>query len=335
MLGKRKYNKKYFISILALILIFALCSSFVFAAKYTCKYAESWAPETYRVQSAYIFKEIVEQGSQGEIEVKVFPSAQLGTEAEVTDAVKMGSIQVSRLIFERVNKKFMMISMPFLFESWEQSLKIIDSPFIKRLKEEAKQNGFYIAGVNLEPPRHITNNKRPIEKPDDLKGLLLRVPPMDIMRSSMELLGATPQMIPYIDLYMSLKTGVVDGQENPLAQIKDGKFYEVQKYLSLVGYVIFPEILTFNLNWYESLPPEYQELIEYAAQVSCDYCTWSIRRILNQYETFLREKMITNSITPENHAIFVEKLKPLWQKYIDEGYFTQEDTNQVIEYMNN
>lgn len=335
MFGKSQNIKKYFISILGLIAILIFSVQLVYGAEYTIKFGENWPIESSRGKTALLFKEIVERASEGDIKVEVYPSAQLGTQEELTDAVKMGSVEMAWCYYPPVNEKFIIISMPFLFENWEQAIGFLNSPFIEKLKEESKENGYYVAAMFCEPPRNITNNVRPIEKPDDLKGLLLRVPPLDILRKSVETLGASPQKISYSDVYMALKTGVVDGQENPLLQIKDSKFYEVQEYLSLVQYTIFPGILCLNLDFYESLPSKYQKLIDYAAQSAADYLIWYIEAELGEYEQFLREKMIVNEITPENHKLFVEKLLPLWQEYINDGYFTQEDINEIKTYLEN
>lgn len=331
MLRRRENNKKYFISILGLILMLALSVQSVCAAEYTIKLAGVQPPDSIIGKSELLFKDILENISEGNIEVKTFPSSQLGSQSDITDGVKMGAIEMAWCWYETVNKKYSIIQMPFLFESWEQANNFIkNNPLMEKYKEEAKQNGYYVLGVMAETPRNITNNVRPIEKPDDLKGLILRVPPMDVMQKSMQYLGASPQSMALGDLYMALKQGVIDGQENPLFQIQAFKFYEVQKYLSLVKYSLFPGVLCMNLDFFESLPYEYQKLVEFAAQASTDYFITQQEIALQECENFLREHMIVNEVTPENHTLFVEKLKPLWQEYIDDGYFTQEDIAQVI-----
>lgn len=332
MLGKKEYNKKYLIiSILSIIFMIGISVQPIFATEYTIKLAGVQPIDSIIGKSELLFKEIIEYISDGEIQVKHFPSSQLGSQSDITDGVKMGAIEMAWCWYETVNKKYSIIQMPFLFESWEQANNVIKtSPLMEKYKEEAKQNGYYVLGVMAETPRNITNNVRPIEKPDDLKGLILRVPPMDVMQKSMQYLGASPQSMALGDLYMALKQGVIDGQENPLFQIEAFKFYEVQKYLSLVKYSLFPGVLCMNLEFFESLPYEYQKLVEFAAQASTDYFITRQEVELQECEDFLREHMIVNEITPENHQLFVEKLQPLWQEYIDNGYFSQEDIDQVL-----
>jgi len=333
MFGKSQNIKKYFISILGLIVILIFSVQLGYGQEYTIKFGENWPIESSRGKTALLFKDILERTSEGAIKVEVYPSAQLGTQEELTDAVKMGSVEMAWVYSMTVNNKFVIYSMPFLFEDWEQAMDTRDSPFSKRLNEECKKDGYYIVATFFDPPRNITNNVRPIEKPDDLKGLLIRVPPLDTLRKSMEALGASPQKISYSDVYMALKTGVVDGQENPNLQIKDSKFYEVQKYLSLVRYCIYPGTLALNLDFYESLPSKYQKLVDLAAHTAVDYFAWYVRTQMGEYEQFLREKMIVNEITPENHKLFAEKLKPLYQEYINDGYFTQKEIDEIKTYL--
>jgi len=333
MFVKSQIIKKYFISILGLIIIFTFSLQSVYGQEYTIKFGENFALETTRGITALLFKEIVERASVGDIKVEVYPSAQLGDQEELTDAVKMGSVEMCWGFYPQINEKITILSMPFLFKNLEQARAILNSPFVEKLKEETKENGYQILAMFVETGRHITNNKRPIEKPDDLKGLLIRVPPLEVMSKSIAALGASPQTISFSDLYMALKTGVVDGMENNILNIKDGHYEEVQKYLSLVGYLYFPGVLVMNLDFYESLPVKYQKLIDYAAQSATNYFNWSIDTQAVEYEQYLSEKMEVNDITPENRELFAEKLVPLLQKFIDQGYFTQEDIDEVKEYI--
>jgi len=327
-------NKKYFISILGLILILVLSVQSVYASEYTIKVGEIEPTDSVMYEAEVIFKDIIELGSKGEIKVEIYPSEQLGNQGEITDSIKVGAVEAGWCWYKSVNSKFSIFQMPFLFASVQQARNFIkDSSLIEKYKEEAKQNGYYVLGFLVEPPRNITNNVRPIEKPDDLKGLLIRVPPMDVMRKSMQYLGASPQSMGLGDLYMALKQGVVDGQENPSLRVFDFKFYEVQKYLSLVKYSLFPGVFCINLDFFESLPYKYQKLVELAGQVLNDYSQEFKVLAVKECESFLREKMIINEITPENHKLFVEKLQPMWQEYVDDGYFSQEDLDQVRAYV--
>ena len=106
--------------------------------------------------------------------------------------------------------------------------------------------------------RQITNNIRPVRTPADMKGLKIRTPPLESIIKAMEALGASAVSIPYGDTYMALKTNVADGQENPLANIGDMKFQEVQKYMTMIDYQFHPEPFDVNLDFFNSLPVDLQ-----------------------------------------------------------------------------
>lgn len=300
--------------------------------QYTCKYAESWPIGSARVAAAEAFKSFVEVASRGRIKVEVYPAGELGTESENMDAVKMGTIQVTRgALFEKANPKFFIIGLPYLFRTYDEGIQALECPIIKEIMEGAEENGFYVPAMAVQAFRHITNNVRPIEKPADVEGLLIRVPPIDLLKRSMEAMGATAVMIPFVETYMALKTGVADGQENPCTQIVDMKFYEVQKYISFIGYHTDPDPLYISLKWYEELPDDLKEIVTEGAKVSTDFLNRAYKAVADTDCGFLRENMTANDITPENHELFVEKLKPVWDYYIGEGYFTQDEIDELLE----
>jgi len=304
-------------------------------AEYTCKYAESWPVGSARVNAAMIFKNIVETASGGRIAVEVFPAAQLGTESEAMDSVQLGVLQVTRgALFEKANPKLFIYGLPFLFSSFEQGLASLEAPISLEIMEGAKANGFYIPSIGLQPGRNVTNNLRPIETPADMDGMLLRVPPIDLNTRVMTALGASTQLIPFTETYMAMKTGVVDGQENPVAQIVDMKFYEVQEYITFLEYTIGPDPLYISLVWYESLPADLQAVVTMAGELSGEYLNWAWLTQKTEQENFLRANMTANDITPENYPLFVDAVQSVWDFYIDEeGYFTQAEVDAIIDFV--
>jgi len=304
-------------------------------AEYICKYAESWPVGSARINAAEIFKNIVETVSGGRIEVQVFPAGQLGTESETMDSVQLGVLQVTRgALFEKANRQLFIYGLPFLFTSFEEGLASLDAPISQAIMEGAKANGFYIPSLGLQPGRNVTNNVRPIETPSDMEGLLLRVPPIDLNTRVMTALGASTQLIPFTETYMAMKTGVVDGQENPVAQIVDMKFYEVQKYISFLEYTVGADPLYISLSWYESLPEDLQAIVTMAGELSGDYLNWAWLTQKTEQENFLRENMTANNISAENYPLFVDAVQPVWDYYINEAhYFTQAEVDELLDYV--
>ena len=132
-----------------------------------------------------------------------------------------GALQGTRSgAFIHANKKYYIFMLPFLIKDWDEALELINSDFTKNINKEAQSNGFHIPACGISQWfRAHTNNIRPIISPDDLKGLKMRVPRKEIFVVNSQILGANPQQLPYSEVYMALKTGVVDGQDNAVSNI--------------------------------------------------------------------------------------------------------------------
>lgn len=238
------------------------------AAEFNFKFAHSQPDTSVRQKSMLFFKDELEKASNGRISVEVFAGGQLGTEAEAMDMVKMGTVQGTRGgAFAKANKKFLIYTLPFLFEDTDSVLKAMRSDFGAMVAKAAESNGYYIPATGVAGGfRVVTNSKRPINTPDDVKGLKIRTPGIETIIKTFEALGASPTSVPYTETYMALKMGVADGQENPPSNITVMKFYEAQKYLSLLNYQIHPDPFFVNLKWYQSLPDDLKAVFDKAAK---------------------------------------------------------------------
>lgn len=304
-----------------------------YASDYVFKYANTQSENHPRSKSMVYFKEQLEQKSHGKISVELYFSGVLGKEAEVLEMVKLGNVQGCRGgLFERANKKYLLYTLPFMFANAEQVVKVMNSDFGKEINEGAMANGFYIPATGVAGGmRQPTNKVRPIVKVEDLKGLKLRTPPIDVTIRTFKALGANPQQVPYTETYMALKTGVVDGQENPFSNCVDMKFYEVQKYLSVLNWQVHPDPFYVNPAWYKSLPADLQKVFDEAAVDAMNYSNEIWLASEDGYRKQLEDKLEVNDLLPENRQGFVDGVKPVWQYYVDEGTFTWDDINKALE----
>jgi tripartite ATP-independent transporter DctP family solute receptor len=325
--------KKFVASVLVI-----LCATLIFAEgqavaqDYVFKYANTQSDTHPRSKSMMLFKEKLEGATDGRIKVELYFSGVLGKEAEVLDMVKMGTVQGCRGgLFERANLKFLLYTLPFMFENTDQVLKLMASEFGDKVNEGALENGFYIPATGAAGGfRNITNNLRPIETVEDLKGMKMRTPPIDMTIKTFEALGANPQMVAYTETYMALKQGVVDGQENPFSNTVDMKFYEVQKYLSVVNWQLHPDPFYVNPEWYNSLPDDLKKAFDAAAKEAMEYSNKIWLESENDYFKTLEENLEVNTLTSEGRVGFVEAVKPVWQSYVDDGSFTWDDINEAL-----
>lgn len=201
--------------------------------------AHGTALDNPRHTAALKFADVVKAKSNGRIEVTVAGAAQLGDDAAMITALRTGALDMSansQGAVANVVPEYAAFGMPFLFASQAHAWKVMDGPAGKELAEKSAEKGLVVLGYWDNGIRHMSNSKRPLLKPEDLKGMKMRTPPDAVTVDIMQALGAEAQQIKFAELYVALQQGVVDGQENPLVNIHASKLYEVQKFISLTGH---------------------------------------------------------------------------------------------------
>jgi tripartite ATP-independent transporter DctP family solute receptor len=215
---------------------------------------------------------------KGKVEVKAFHSSQLGSDEAMLKGVRVGTPEMflPSTVMSTVDARYGVFEMPYIITSREHMKKVADSkPVQEALFDGLPAKGLRVLGVWENGFRHVTNNVRPIAKPDDLKGIKLRVP-SGVWRVRMfQAYGANPSPMAFGEVYSALQSAVMDGQENPLAQIWSGRFHEVQKFLSLTGHVYTPAYLIIGEDAWKKLSPDVQT---------------SLRRIASEMDEFARRE---------------------------------------------
>ena len=198
---------------------------------------------------------------KGKVEIKVFHSSQLGTDEQMMRGIKVGAPEMvaPSTVMSTVDDKFGVFEMPYLIVSRAHMKKVADNKQVQaQLFGGLPAKGIRVLGIWENGFRHITNNVRPIVKPDDLKGVKLRVP-SGVWRVKMfKAYGANPSPMALAEVYSAIQSGVMDGQENPFPQIASAKFQEVQKFLSLSGHVYTPAYLVVGEDVWKRLQPDVQ-----------------------------------------------------------------------------
>ncbi|GAB4059775.1 TRAP transporter substrate-binding protein [Uliginosibacterium sediminicola] len=181
----------------------------------------------------------VAQRSGGKVLVRIYPNNQLGNPPEVLEQVMLGAVDMSLSGHDQLGKyvpKFDAISTPFAFKDYAAADKLIDGDFRKWVEKDLEAKGMVYLSAWEWGFRQLTNSRRPILKPEDARGLKIRTPPAFAYQAFVEAIGATVQTIQFPELVMAMKTGVVDGQENPVSVIYNLRLNESQKYMSLLNY---------------------------------------------------------------------------------------------------
>lgn len=224
-------------------------------------------------RSANEFARLANERLDGKARVVVFGSGQLGSDAEMMQKMRLGTLELSipSTVMTSAVAEFGMFEMPYLVKNREHMKKIEEEVLWPSLAPLAEARGYKILAVWENGFRHITTNTGPIVKPEDLRNMKLRVP-QGVWRVRMfQAYGANPSPMALSEVFVALQTGVMDGQENPLTQIYSTKLQEVQKYLSLTGHVYTPAYLTAGARKWNSLPADVREILEQTAREVQDF----------------------------------------------------------------
>ncbi len=219
------------------------------------------------------FKELVEQRSNKKFEVKLYHSASLGNETEILQQVQMNTIQMAIVTggpFDTFDPITRVINYPFLFKDNAQADEILDGPLGNQILKSLESSGFKGLSFSENGFRNLTNSKRPVKSPDDIKGLKVRVMASAIHKAIWNALGANPTPMPW-PIYTELEQKVIDGQENPLWVMEVYKFYEIQKYMSLTRHVYSYHIDVASLKWWKTLDKNDQDMIQKAMYEAAVY----------------------------------------------------------------
>jgi tripartite ATP-independent transporter DctP family solute receptor len=226
------------------------------------KFGHVGEPGSLFDQSAQEFAKRAHAKLGDKAKVVVYGSSQLGGDSELMKKLKLGTIDLAlpSTVMSSQVPLFGLFEMPYLVKDRDHMAKIRDQIVTPTLVPEAEKAGYRIIGVWENGFRQITNSKHPIVKPEDLAGLKLRVPQGGWRVKMFQAYGANPSPLALSEVFVALQTGVMDAQENPLAQIYPSRFYEVQKYLSMTGHVYTPAYVTAGASW-SRLPADVQKIL--------------------------------------------------------------------------
>jgi tripartite ATP-independent transporter DctP family solute receptor len=271
------------------------------------------------------FKDCVETASNGQITVDVIGGGALGSAADLLEQVRTGQIQFGGSITEANIAGFWddinMLGSPYIFRSVELAMDVMDSDFGTAIKDKILET----TGVRVPfvfsngGMRHFTNNVRPIKTPADMKGLKIRTMDSPAHMEVVKALGASPTPIAWTETYTALQTGVVDGQENGISSILQGKMQEVQKYMSTDGHVASFMFVVMNDKWYQNLPPANKAIMDEAFRKT-ELFSRRYLTVLNSIGrgTIEAAGVEIHDTTPEELALFQEATKDV-KNYIKEN----------------
>ncbi len=251
------------------------------------------------------FKEIVEQKSEGRMNVRPFMSGQLGGENPVLELMKIGQTQLALTggNYRHISApQYNVAVIPFYLPNWDVVKAYLEGPFGKKIADlAAEKMGLIDFGPQKRAPREMTSN-RPIRKPEDLQGLKMRLPQVPTWVAVWKELGVLPTVIPAPEIYLAMKTGQVEAHENTLVSPYSRKLWEVQKYIIMTDHIYWPWQWVGSKVWFDKLSAEDQKIIREAVEVAREYGAKVEDEKDGFYITELKKKGM-EFITPDNKAI--------------------------------
>lgn len=284
-----------------------------------------------RHKSLLLFKRLVETRTNGAIHVWIFPAGQLGGEADMQDATREGRLEATRGgLFERISPRLLVYTLPFLFDGPGDIAAVTAGPVGKRIAASAELYGFKILAMgDAGGFRQITNSVRPITAPDDLKGLRIRTPAVQTNVKTFQQFGAEVIVLPYGETYAALRDGIVEGQENPCINILSMKFYETQKYLTILDYQYHPDPFVVNLEWFNALPQQWQTILTECASQSMKYNDELVRSEETTALEILSNAMEVRTLTVSERDAFRRRVSRVYDYLVDEGITTFEELDEI------
>jgi len=266
------------------------------AAPITLRFGSDSPIGAAHTKSAVVFKDLVERGTSGRVEVTIFPDGQLGSNGPMTNSVKAGTLDAVVTDVTYISTAVPeadVFNLPFLYTDTAQVLRFANGAIGEQLKPKINEAfACEVLGFATDGSRNLWNSKRPIIRPADIEGLKMGVQPSKIQRDTILAFGGIPTVVPFNQLYTALQTGLVDGSDKAYADMIEIKFYQVTKYLTLTSHYSIVNVLIVGKKLMDKLTPEDREVVRAAGKPAVDA---QVDEILNGEKAalaFLQEKGI-------------------------------------------
>ncbi|MCH4826286.1 MAG: DctP family TRAP transporter solute-binding subunit [Planococcus sp. (in: firmicutes)] len=274
-------------------------------------------------EAAEKLKEDLAEESDGRINLELFGNEQLsgGDSGKAVESLAKGSIDLtfnSTIIYSILDERFGVASAPFLFSGVDEVDPVFAGEGGEMFKEILAEKGVQALGYGQNGFRQLTNSKREIKNPEDLKGLKIRIPGITMYTDLYRELGTDPQTMTFSEVFTALQQGTIDGQENPVDVISSSKLQEVQDYMTLWNYSYDPLVLGMNKKLYDSMSAEDQELFDRLGKEAAEYQVKIAReKEEKQIADLEAAGMQIYTPTADEIAQFKEAASPIYDKYTD------------------
>ena len=260
------------------------------------------------------FAELVQQKSKGDVTVQVFPSSQLGNDRDMTEGMRLGSVDFGLIagVLSNFEPRMGVLEIPYIFRDTEHMRKVLNGPIGDELAKTLLKSGIRVLGWWERGPRMLTANKA-VKSPADLKGLKIRVPEIPVSVDAWRALGTNPTPMAFGEVYSGLQQKVIDGQENPMAIIATAKLNEVQKFVMRTNHIYGYVALAMSERNFQKLTPAQQQAVTEAAK---EATAWENKLVWDN-EELLAKELTGKGMTfvDVNKDEFINAVKPVHATY--------------------
>ncbi len=274
--------------------------------------------ESHYGAAAKAFKEQLEKLSGGKLTVSIKSNGVLGGEREIIEGMQIGSVDMGITSTGPVGgfvPSTYVLDLPFLFKDSKSARTILDGEIGQQLLNDFEPVGIVALGWAENGFRHVTNSRKPIEKPADLSGMKIRTMENDIHLKSFKAAGSAPTPMSWNEVITALQQGTIDGQETPMSIFLANRIWEVQKYASLTGHVYSPSLIMISKIHWDAMSPEEQGWVREAAKAGVEanraYVTHDDERGI----AILKQNGMQVNDVPDR-AAFVEIMEPVYKEYV-------------------
>lgn len=288
------------------------------AEKIVAKFTHVTTSDTPKGKAAQKFADLVNERSKGRLEIKVYPSGQLFGDKDEMEALQANNVQfiapsAGKLV--SFDKRFQIGDVPFLFKDNAAESKFWDGEKGQELMKGLESKG--IIGFTTWPNgmRQIMNSKKELKVPDDYKGLKFRIPSGGVLVDTFQALGAGATVIPFSETYTALQQKVVDGTIATFDNIQEEKYAEVLKYLTVANVNSLSYVVLMNKSFFDGLPKDLQDIVKTAMKEATEYERQLSEQSAKDSLDKLKKSVNVYEITPQERQLYVQAMKPVWDKY--------------------
>jgi tripartite ATP-independent transporter DctP family solute receptor len=274
------------------------------------------AQDPYAV-GARAFKAALEARTNGTIDVQLYPNRQLGDEKAMVEGLRFGTVDagiITNAVVAQFEPSFQINDMPFLYSSEAQAHKILDGKIGEQLAKKLESKGIITLGYMEGGFRNMVNNKQPVQKPEDVKGVKYRVMQNPVYIDMFSSLGGSAVPMAWGETFTAVQQGTVDGLEAPIAVLDQSKYFEVTKYLSLTKHTYSVNVLMLSKRAFDKLSADQKKAVKEAAKVAVaeqrKSSAYNTRQLIAAFET--KGVKVNNVADP---AAFRERVKPVYEKF--------------------